>query len=158
MKVDECSRSSSVFSDDVAAHPELRNFKFGPLASLWSMEDKIGPLICPEMSGSMREIFNRLRMEPRERNPMNLDDDDQKLSVSYNVFLAENFKKNAKRAPDYRIVIQNYGDTLPSQRKLADLDQRFPDKVPFLFAIVSVATVSFFCVDRVELPSYYRNI
>ena len=149
--------SSSYYSDDISAHSELRYFKYGPLASLWTFEDKIGPLICPEMGGSMREIYNRLRMEPPEP-VFKTGEDETRLQATYNLYLSENYKKNSKSAPDYRIIIQKFTASLPSPAALCDLDRTYPDAVPFLFAIVSGGTVSFFNVDRVDLPSFYRNI
>ena len=149
--------SSSFYSDDISAHSELRYFKHGPLASLWYFEDKVGPLICPEMAGSMREISNRLRMEPPEtvfRDNKHCD----KLGACYDVFLAENYKKNSNTPPDYRVVIQSFSSSLPSAQSLCHLDRMYPDLVPFLFAIVSGGTVSFLSVDRVDLPSYYNSI
>ena len=136
---------------------ELRYFKYGPLASLWTFEDKIGPLICPEMGGSMREIYNRLRMEPPEP-VFKTGEDETRLQATYNLYLSENYKKNSKSAPDYRIIIQKFTASMPSPAALCDLDRTYPDAVPFLFAIVSGGTVSFFNVDRVDLPSFYRNI
>ena len=149
--------SSSDYSDDISAHSELRYFKHGPLSSLWNFEDKVGPLICPEMAGSMREIYNRLRMEPPE--PVFKDSSDGvKLEAYYDVFLAENYKKNSKTPPNYRIVIQDFSSSLPSAQSMCHLDRKYHDSVPFLFAIVSGGTVSFFNVDRVDLPSYFKSI
>ena len=149
--------SSSYYSDDISAHSELRYFKHGPLASLWSFEDKVGPLICPEMAGSMREIYNRIRMEPpgpvfKESNH------GVELEACYDVFLAENYKKNSRSPPNYRIVIQDFSSSMPSAESMCHLDRKYPDSVPFLFAILSGGTVSFFNVDRVDLPSYFNSI
>ena len=156
---DDSSQSSSEYSDDVSAHSELRHFKTGPLASLWTFENKVGPLICPEMAGSFREIFGRIQMDPSERNyaTSELEEEDV-LSVTYDVYLAEHFKKNTKKSPSYRVVIQEFNSPLPSPRALYDLDQRYPDSVPFLFAVVSGGTVCFFNMERIELRSYYQKI
>ena len=153
---DDIISSSSDYSDDVAAHSELRYFKDGPLASLWTFENKVGPLISPEMAGSVREIFSRLRMNPSERKYGAAQDD--ALEVTYDVHLAENYKKNSGRGPSYRLVIQHFQDCLPSPRALSHLDQTFPDPVPFLFAVVSGGTVCFFNMERVQLRSYYNDI
>ena len=147
---------SSDYSDDVAAHSELRYFKDGPLASLWTFENKVGPLISPEMAGSVREIFSRLRMNPPERKYGAAED--EALEVTYDVHLAENYKKNSGRGPSYRLVIQHFQDCLPSPRALSHLDNTFPDPVPFLFAVVSGGTVCFFNMERVQLRSYYNDI
>ena len=154
---DRSDSSSSYYSDDISAHSELRYFKHGPLASLWSFEDKVGPLICPEMSGSMREIYNRIRMEPPEPH-LRKSDHRVELKACYDVFLAENYKKNSRTPPNYRIVIQDFSSSLPSVQLMCHLDRKYPDSVPFLFAILSGGTVSFFNVDRVDLPSYFNSI
>ena len=153
------SSSSSEYSDDVSAHSDLRHFKNGPLASLWTFENKVGPLISPEMAGSIREIFGRIRMDPPERNSYDISElGEDVLEVTYDVYLAEHFKKNTNKSPSYRVVIQDFNSSLPSPRALCDLDQRFPDSVPFLFAVVSGGTVCFFNMERVELRSYYKDI
>ena len=155
---DRPTSSSSCYSDDVSAHSELRHFKDGPLGSLWTFEDKIGPLICPEMASSMREIYNRLRMEPPEIAFPSAGDGGDSLDACYDVFLAENYRKQTISPPDYRVIIQSFNSALPSPQVLCDLDRKYPDNVPFLFAIVSGGTVSFFNVDRVDLPSYFKKI
>ena len=155
---DRPTSSSSCYSDDVSAHSELRHFKDGPLGSLWTFEDKIGPLICPEMASSMREIYNRLRMEPPETTFPSAGDGGDSLDACYDVFLAENYRKQTRSPPDYRVIIQSFNSALPSPQVLCDLDRKYPDNVPFLFAIVSGGTVSFFNVDRVDLPSYFKKI
>lgn len=154
---DRSDSSSSYYSDDISAHSELRYFKHGPLASLWSFEDKVGPLICPEMSGSMREIYNRIRMEPPEPHFKGRVHGVE-LKACYGVFLAENYKKNSRTPPNYRIVIQDFSSSLPSAQLMCHLDRKYPDSVPFLFAVLNGGTVSFFNVDRVDLPSYFNSI
>ena len=154
---DESSSLSSDYSDDVAAHSELRYFKAGPLASLWTFENRVGPLISPEMAGSIREIFSRIRMDPLERKYDNVKSENV-LDVTYDVHLAENYKKNGRKAPSYRVVIQQFNKPLPSPQALALLDQTYPDSVPFLFAVVSGGTVCFFNMERVQLRSYYKDI
>jgi len=151
------SSSSSYYSDDISAHSELKFFKYGPLASLWSNEANVAPLICPEMAGSLREIYNRLRMEPHE-NKVDTSQDDDNLHVVYDVFLAENYKKTVSQKPDYRIIIQKFTSSLPCPRDLYKLDKKFPDAVPFLFAVINGGTVSFFNVDRIELPFYFKQL
>ena len=98
-------------------------------------------------------------MDPSERNyaTSELEEEDV-LSVTYDVYLAEHFKKNTKKSPSYRVVIQEFNSPLPSPRALCDLDQRYPDSVPFLFAVVSGGTVCFFNMERIELRSYYQKI
>ena len=155
---DESSMSSSEYSDDVSAHSELRHFKTGPLASLWTFENKVGPLICPDMAGSIREIFGRIQMDPLERNYTISELEEDLLEVTFDVYLAEHFKKNTNKSPSYRVVIQDSNASLPSPRALCDLDQRYPDSVPFLFAIVSAGTVCFFNMERIELRSYYKDM
>ena len=154
---DRSDSSSSYYSDDISAHSELRYFKHGPLAPLWSFDDKVGPLICPEMSGSMREIYNRIRMEPPEPH-FKGSDHGVEHKACYDVFLAENYKKNSRTPPNYRIVIQDFSSSLPTVQLMCNLDRKYPDLVPFLFAILSGGTVSFFNVDRVDLPSYFNSI
>eukprot|EP00092_Neocalanus_flemingeri_P022916 GFUD01024844.1.p1 GENE.GFUD01024844.1~~GFUD01024844.1.p1 ORF type:complete len:365 (+),score=102.88 GFUD01024844.1:102-1097(+) len=142
--------------DDVSAHSELRYFKTGPLASLWSYQGSVGPLISPEMGGSLREVYGRLNMDP----PANKKYKGrvEELDVTYDLYLAENYKKSHKTLPDYRIIIQTFSSPLPNQKSLAKLESQFPDRVPFLFAVVNGGTVTFFNVDRVELPRYFRDI
>merc|ERR1711922_46957 len=57
---DSYSEDSSLI-DDVEAHPELRQLKYSSLGSLWGYENNIGPLICPEMAESMRQVFKRIQ-------------------------------------------------------------------------------------------------
>ena len=154
---DDRSTSNSEYSDDVAAHSELRYFKNGPLASLWTFDNKVGPLISPEMAGSVGEIFRRLRMDPLAREYVSVEDEDQ-LNVSYLVYLAENYKKSSRKPPKYRVILQNYSAPLPSPRALCHLDKMYPDSIPFLFAVVSGGTVCFFNMERVELRAYFKNI
>jgi len=154
---DRSPSSSSYYSDDIQAHSELKNFKYGPLASLWTNEENVAPLICPEMGGSLREIYNRLRMEPPE-NKIDTSLDEDNLEVVYDVFLAENYKKLNSLKPDYRVLIQKFTSSLPSPRDLYKLDKKFPDAVPFLFAVINGGTVSFFNVDRIELPYYSKHL
>ena len=97
-------------------------------------------------------------MDPSERNYTIRGLDEDVLDVTYDVYLVENYKKNTKKSPSYRVVIQDFNSCLPSPRALCDLDQRYPDSVPFLFAVVSAGTVSFFNMERIELRSYYKDI
>ena len=97
-------------------------------------------------------------MDPSERNYTISEQEEDVLDVTFDVYLAENFKKNTHKSPSYRVVIQDYNASLPSPRALCDLDQRYPDSVPFLFAIVSGGTVCFFSLERIELRSYYKDI
>jgi len=142
--------------DDVSAHSELKHFKTGPLASIWSYEGHVGPLISPEMGGSLREVYSRLTMDTLTNNkykgPV------EKLIVTYDLYLAENYKKSQKPPPDYRVIIQSMSSNLPNMKSLNMLDKCYPDKVPFLFAVVSGGTVTFFSIDRVTLPRYFRDI
>ena len=110
------------------------------------------------MASSMREIYNRLRMEPPETTFPSAGDGGDSLDACYDVFLAENYRKQTRSPPDYRVIIQSFNSALPSPQVLCDLDRKYPDNVPFLFAIVSGGTVSFFNVDRVDLPSYFKKI
>lgn len=156
----QSSRSSSSTGssghDDVSAHSELRYFKTGPLASLWAYDGSVGPLISPEMGGSLREVYSRLTMDP----PISTKYKGlvKELVVTYDLYLAENYKKSVKTLPDYRIIIQTFSSPLPNMKSLAMLDRQYPDQVPFLFAVVSGGTVTFFSVDRVDLPRYFRDI
>merc|ERR1719158_1381844 len=142
--------------DDVSAHSELKHFKTGPLASIWSYEGHVGPLISPEMGGSLREVYSRITMDTlsnkKYKGPV------EKLNVTYDLYLAENYKKSQKPPPDYRVIIQSMSSNLPNMKSLNMLDKSYPDKIPFLFAVVSGGTVTFFSIDRVELPRYFRDI
>ena len=104
----------------------------------------------------MREVYSRLTMDPptntKYKGPV------KELVVTYDLYLAENYKKSLNTFPDYRIIIQTFSSPLPNMKSLAMLDKQYPDQVPFLFAVVSGGTVSFFSLDRVELPRYFRDI
>jgi len=150
------SSTSSNTHDDVSAHSELKYFKTGPLASLWSYEGSVGPLISPEMGGSLREVYSRLIMDPPTNNKYT--GQVEELVVTYDLYLAENYKKSQKIIPDYRVIIQSFSSPLPNPHSLAKLDKLLPDQVPFLFAVVNGATVTFFSLDKVELPRYFRDI
>jgi len=147
---------SSSYLDDVSAHSELKYFKTGPLASLWSYECNVGPLISPEMGSSLREIYNRILMDPpsckKFKGPV------MELKVTYDLFLAENYKKSQNWLPDYRVIVQKFSSSIPDSKSLINLDQKYPDEVPFLFAVVNDGTVTFFNVDRLELPRYFKDI
>jgi len=151
------SSMSSSSHDDVSAHSELRYFKTGPLASLWSYQGNVGPLISPEMGGSLKEVYNRLSMDPSV-NSNYIEGFADKLLVSYDLYLAEHYKKSPRTLPNYRVIIQTFSSPFPSPASLAHLDKQYPDQVPFLFAVVSGGTVTFFSLDRVELPRYFRNV
>ena len=110
------------------------------------------------MAGSVREISGRIQMDPTERNYSISELEEDVLVVTYDVYLSENYKKNSNKSPSYRVVIQDFNSSLPSPRALCDLDQRYPDSVPFLFAVVSGGTVCFFNMERIELRSYYKDI
>jgi len=150
------SEDSDSDLDDVSAHSELKHFKTGPLASIWSYEGHVGPLISPEMGGSLREVYSRLAMDTLTNNkykgPV------EELTVTYDLYLAENYKKSQRPPPDYRVIIQSMSSNLPNMKSLNMLDKCYPDKVPFLFAVVSGGTVTFFSIDRVTLPRYFRDI
>jgi len=150
------SEDSDSDLDDVSAHSELKHFKTGPLSSIWSYEGHVGPLISPEMGGSLREVYSRLAMDTISNNkykgPV------EKLIVTYDLYLAENYKKSQRPPPDYRVIIQSMSSNLPNMKSLNMLDKCYPDKVPFLFAVVSGGTVTFFSIDRVTLPRYFRDI
>jgi len=150
------SGDSSSDLDDVSAHSELKHFKTGPLASIWSYEGHVGPLISPEMGGSLREVYSRITMDTlsnkKYKGPV------ETLNVTYDLYLAENYKKSQKPPPDYRVIIQSMSSNLPNMKSLNMLDKSYPDKIPFLFAVVSGGTVTFFSIDRVELPRYFRDI
>jgi len=142
--------------DDVSAHSELRYFKTGPLASIWCYEGQVGPLISPEMGGSLREVYSRLTMDPPVTTKFK--GSGNKLVVTYDLYLAENYKKSQRPAPDYRIIIQTMSSPLPSMRSLEMLSMQYKDNTPFLFAVVSGGTVTFFSLDNIELPRYFRDI
>ena len=46
----------------MSAHDELRYMKFGPLASLWCYEGRVGPLIAPEMAESTAAVMARTQV------------------------------------------------------------------------------------------------
>lgn len=76
-----------------------------------------------------------------------------KLKISFDMYLpSSTFKKVQRTLPNYRIIVVESLDPLPSPSQMAELRLRFQDGVQILLAVVMPDSVAFYAFGSVCLP------
>ena len=73
-------------------------------------------------------LFHRLQ-EPPSTPPAYSREGVSLPAISYDIYLAEHYRRQPPSPPDYRLLLQQAAQPLPSYKQLALLDKELPDKV-----------------------------
>jgi len=140
----------------------------GPLGRLWN--GRVLPLVKPSDAKTTTSLMSKLREfddppssdneltnKPSSDTEATNNKPSDEFGISYDVYLPKSkFKKSVKLPPDYRVVVCSGSDSngvFPSFRDVARVTGCCRDKVPVLFAISVLGSISFYCFSAVDLPT-----
>ena len=125
--------------------------KTGFLNKLWS--GSVVPLVKPSDATSTANILAKLQSKsPDKPEKSGLKSE---FEISYDVFLPKSqFKKSEKCLPDYRVVVcGSDSGRFPNCKDIFKVTAECGDRVPVLFAVSALGSVSFYCLSAVDLPT-----
>jgi len=122
----------------------------GPLKSLWNGHNT--PMLRPYQAKSTKAIFSKLTLRHISNDAEGCES--KVFKISYDVYGPNvHLKKSAPRLPNFRLVICQSDETLPSEDDLKATMGDIKDKVPLMFAIVSQSDIAFFSLYPTNLPT-----
>ena len=135
---------------------DLSVLKEGPLRSLWL--SKTCPMIKPSDGSSTLNILTKLQfssVQDKVKNTKSIHHSHhgQKFKISYDIYApGVHFKKSNPCLPNFRIVIMDSNDKVPTKADMQTTLGSITDGVPLLFAIVSHGDIAFYSLYPVDLP------
>ena len=145
----------SLIEDD-----DLSVLKEGPLRSLWL--SKTCPMIKPSDGSSTLNILTKLQFSNTTIHQDKVKDttstksihfQGQKFKISYDIYApGVHFKKSNPCLPNFRIVIMDSNDKVPTKTDMQTTLGSISDGVPLLFSIVSHGDIAFYSLYPVDLP------
>ena len=125
----------------------------GPLASLWKSGSTV-PQLCPAESTSTADILAKLALKRGNNFDFFIPGSEpSSFKISFDVYLPSvRLRKSIPKLPNYRLVICRPDSKVPTSQDVRSILGPIKDGVPLLFAICSLANISFFCFSEVDLP------
>lgn len=113
-------------------------------------DNDVQPIVKPEDCKNIASILSALQIFKKGEAPHY---EVCRLKISFDMYLpSSTFKKVQRTLPNYRIVIVESLDPLPSPSEMAELRLRFQDSVQILLAVVMPDSIAFYTFGSVYLP------
>ena len=141
---------------------DLSVLKEGPLRSLWL--SKTCPMIKPSDGSSTLNILTKLQFSSSVQDNKKIVKNNTKsihhsqagqklFKISYDIYApGVHFKKSNPCLPNFRIVIMDSNDKVPTKADMQSTLGSITDGVPLLFSIVSHGDIAFYSLYPVDLP------
>ncbi|XP_075232039.1 uncharacterized protein LOC142330564 [Lycorma delicatula] len=114
-------------------------------------EEEIQPIITAKDCTSVETVLSALQIIGTAEFTHT---DERRLKVSYDVYIPNiPLKKSSRGLPNYRVVVMDFSDAVPTASEMAELSSRFEDGVPILIALVLPDSLSFFTAATIKLPT-----
>ncbi|XP_037293703.1 uncharacterized protein LOC115454951 [Manduca sexta] len=122
------------------------------LAMTIENQSNLRSIIGPEDCSDMPTLLKKLRIIKTNRSV----DAESNVKIDFDVYNRDvpNFRKSNLPKPHFRVVCYSDSSKLPSGSDIASLHAKYDDKIPTVFAVVGVGSVSYLQINSVDLPVY----